>query len=197
MMMRAARLSGLFKHGAGWKSERGSQIVEFALSLPLLVFFVIGIFDFSNALSLKQKLTNAAREGARVAAADPASDLVGYTTAAPASVSDAFQVVDAYLIAERINDCGLVGASPTGPSGLTWTYSANGSGCPGSGIQLTINRGNLVSQTGGQTSGYLVTTMVTVTYPYNWQFSSVTGLFGRSFALPTTITTSAVTFNEN
>jgi len=36
--------------------------VEFALSLPLLVFFVIGIFDFSSAISLKQKLTNAARE---------------------------------------------------------------------------------------------------------------------------------------
>ena len=39
------------------------------------MLFVVGIFDFSNAVSLKQKLTNAAREAARVAAADPANDL--------------------------------------------------------------------------------------------------------------------------
>ncbi|MGB8729537.1 MAG: TadE family protein, partial [Candidatus Sulfotelmatobacter sp.] len=58
-----------------WADDHASQIVEFALSLPLLVLFVVGIFDFSGAISLKQKLTNAAREAARVAAADPASDL--------------------------------------------------------------------------------------------------------------------------
>ena len=49
-----------------WDDDRASQIVEFALSLPLLVLFVVGIFDFSGAISLKQKLTNAAREAARV-----------------------------------------------------------------------------------------------------------------------------------
>ena len=53
--------------------DSGTQIAEFALSLPLLVLFVVGIFDFSGAITLKQKLTNAAREGARAAAADPAS----------------------------------------------------------------------------------------------------------------------------
>ncbi|MFZ0759119.1 MAG: TadE family protein, partial [Candidatus Sulfotelmatobacter sp.] len=61
----------------GTTDDRAAQIVEFALSLPLLVVFVVGIFDFSGALTLKQKLTNAAREGARVAAADPANDLGG------------------------------------------------------------------------------------------------------------------------
>jgi len=198
-MLRAAKsLFRLFTcHAAACKGDRASQIVELALSLPLLVFFVVGIFDFSNALSLKQKLTNAAREGARVAAADPASDLTLYTTPAPASVSDAFQVVDAYLLSERINDCGLATATPTGPTGLTWTYAASGPGCPGSGIHLTVNRGNLVPQTTGQSTGYLVTTMVTITYPYSWQFSSASGLFGRSFIPPTSITTSAVAFNEN
>ena len=69
-----------------WTEDCASQVVELALSLPLLVFFVVGIFDFSGALTLKQKLTNAAREGARVSAADPASDM--YATV-PVSVSDA------------------------------------------------------------------------------------------------------------
>src|SRR5205809_5457764 len=34
---------------------QGSQIVEFAVALPLLVVFVVGIFDFGNAFSLKHK----------------------------------------------------------------------------------------------------------------------------------------------
>src|SRR5271163_4655866 len=116
-----------------WADDRASQIVEFALSLPLLVLFVVGIFDFSSAISLKQKLTNAAREGARVAAADPATDLA---TTVPASVWDAFWVVDNYLISEKINDCGLSGATPALSAGtLTWVATATGS-CPGNGITL-------------------------------------------------------------
>ena len=71
--------------------RRAAQIAEFALSLPLLVVFVVGIFDFSGALSLKAKLTNAAREAARAAAADPANDLGARSAfGCPASVSDAF-----------------------------------------------------------------------------------------------------------
>ncbi|MGO9170095.1 MAG: TadE/TadG family type IV pilus assembly protein, partial [Candidatus Sulfotelmatobacter sp.] len=69
------------------RNDCATQIAEFAVSLPLLVLFVVGIFDFSGAVTLKQKLTNAAREGARVAAADPANDLGNSSTAAlPVSV---------------------------------------------------------------------------------------------------------------
>src|SRR5580704_11066003 len=88
-----------------WANQDASQIVEFALSLPVLVLFAVGIFDFSGAISLKQKLTNAAREGARVAASDPANDLGGTALVAPASVADALYVVDNYLVSEKINDC--------------------------------------------------------------------------------------------
>src|ERR1700691_931699 len=101
--MRTIRLASgslsTFWMGAGGSSQ-GSQIAEFAISLPLLVLFVVGIFDFSGALTLKQKLTNAAREGARVAAADPGKDLSGSTSPVPASVGDALQVVDNYLVSE-------------------------------------------------------------------------------------------------
>ena len=38
-----------------WTDERASQIVEFALSLPLLVFFVIGIFDFSSEMCIRDR----------------------------------------------------------------------------------------------------------------------------------------------
>ena len=124
-----------------WTGESAAQIVEFAVSLPLLMLFVVGIFDFSNAVALKQKLTNAAREAARVAAADSANDLANPSTAVPASVGDAFQVVDNYLIADKVNDCGLATAASPAPTGLTWTYTSTGGGCPGTGISLLINRG--------------------------------------------------------
>ncbi|MGA8213560.1 MAG: TadE family protein [Candidatus Sulfotelmatobacter sp.] len=185
---RAALLASLKR---GWTDDCASQIVELALSLPLLVLFVVGIFDFSGALSLKQKLTNAAREGARVAASDPASDM--YATV-PVSVSDAIQVVDNYLLSEKINDCGL-GPTPPAPTQtqLTWTYAATGAGCPGSGIKIAINRGCSTQENGI----YLVDTCVTISYAYKWQYSSVSGLVGGSFAGPSTLTTTAGAFNEN
>ncbi|MGA9509844.1 MAG: TadE/TadG family type IV pilus assembly protein [Candidatus Sulfotelmatobacter sp.] len=178
----------------GWTDDCASQVVELALSLPVLVLFVVGIFDFSGALTLKQKLTNAAREGARVAAADPASDMYA---SVPVAVSDAFQVVDNYLLSEKINDCGLSGGgTPPTPtqSGLTWTYTSTGSGCPGTGITLAINRGYSPPPVNGV---YLIGTYVTISYAYKWQFNSVGGLVGTRFLGPSTIKTAAVAFNQN
>ena len=50
-----------------WRSERGQSLVETALALPLLLVVSIGIFEFGRAYQTWQVLTNAAREGARVA----------------------------------------------------------------------------------------------------------------------------------
>jgi Flp pilus assembly protein TadG len=49
------------------KSERGTAIVETAMVLPLLLLVSIGIFEFGRAYQTWQVLTNAAREGARIA----------------------------------------------------------------------------------------------------------------------------------
>ncbi len=50
-----------------WTSERGTELVEAALTLPLLLVVAVGIFEFGRAYQTWQVLTNAAREGARVA----------------------------------------------------------------------------------------------------------------------------------
>ena len=188
--------------------DRASQIVEFAVSLPLLVLFVIGIFDFSSAISLKQKLTNAAREAARVAAADPANDLSGSSLPMPVSVRDALQVVDNYLLSEKLNDCSLLSAAPAG-GGLSWSFNAT-TGCASPGLTLIVNRGYFFPQSStsqpsasctssapasGQTA--TVGTCVVLQYPYKWQFTSISGLLGGHFLGPTVITTTAVAFNEN
>jgi Flp pilus assembly protein TadG len=58
-----------------WACERGSQLVEFALVLPLLLLVVLAIADFGFIFQRFEVVTNAAREGARVAV------LPGYTVA--------------------------------------------------------------------------------------------------------------------
>jgi Flp pilus assembly protein TadG len=48
-------------------SERGAALLEVALTLPLLLLVAVGILEFGRAYQTWQVLTNAAREGARIA----------------------------------------------------------------------------------------------------------------------------------
>ena len=71
--------------------DRGAAAVEFALLLPLLLFLVFGIIDFGRALNAQITLTQAAREGARLAALGSPNVVSGTQAAAtglsPVSVS--------------------------------------------------------------------------------------------------------------
>jgi Flp pilus assembly protein TadG len=49
------------------RGRRGQALVEFALILPLLMLVLFGIVEFGRAWNAKQVLTDAAREGARLA----------------------------------------------------------------------------------------------------------------------------------
>jgi Flp pilus assembly protein TadG len=56
-------------------TERGAELIEFALIFPLLLLVMLGIVDFGFLFQRYEVLTNATREGARLAV------LPGYTTA--------------------------------------------------------------------------------------------------------------------
>src|SRR5574337_1153092 len=49
--------------------QAGAQLFEFAVILPVLMALAIGILDFATAFTIRQKLNNAAREAARLGAA--------------------------------------------------------------------------------------------------------------------------------
>lgn len=83
------------RFGQRLRAARGAQLVEFALVLPLLLLVVLGILDFGLLFQRYEAVTNAAREGARVAV------LQGYTTA------DVRTRVQQYL-----NDAGLNATIP-------------------------------------------------------------------------------------
>jgi Flp pilus assembly protein TadG len=77
-----------------WRSEEGAQLVEFALVLPLLLLVVLGIAEFGFVFQRYEVLTNAAREGARIAV------LPGYSTA------DVKARVSAYVTAGKVPTTG-------------------------------------------------------------------------------------------
>ena len=55
---------------ASARNERGQALVEFAIVLPMLLLLLLGIVDFARAWNVYEVLTDAAREGARIAVVD-------------------------------------------------------------------------------------------------------------------------------
>ena len=194
-----------------FRDDRAAQIVEFACTLPLMIIFVVGIFDFSGAFTLRQKLTNIARDAARAAASDPGTDLAAPTTALPASISDAFQLIYNYMVANNLNTCAITPASfVNGPGLASWNATGTGNGCPAGGLTIYINRGYYFPQTSttlpsvicaaqpavsGQVT--VLSTCVSIQYAYAWRFGRAASLLGSTTTLPTVITATAVAMNEN
>jgi len=175
--------------------ERGSALLEFAITLPILVVFLVGIYDFSGAFIQQQKLEQAAEEGAIVAGAQPMSDLV--PVLGKQSNPDSLQPVVAAIVNSLVGaniiatgSCVLPGNGS--PNGVQWTYTF--SGCP---LTIIINRGLVV---GGTTSNVVagLGTSVTVQYPYQWHFNSVIQLLsGSQFNLPINLSETAVVHNQS
>lgn len=53
--------------------RRGAAVVEFAIVAPIFFMVVLGIIEFGRMAMVQQVLTNASREGARIAVLDGAT----------------------------------------------------------------------------------------------------------------------------
>ena len=80
------------------RADSGAELIEFALTLPLLLLVVLGIIEFGFMFHEYEVVTNAAREGARIAvlpaysAADAQTRAVQYLQASglqPAQITPA------------------------------------------------------------------------------------------------------------
>jgi Flp pilus assembly protein TadG len=176
------------------RETRGAALLEFAIVLPLLVVFVVGIFDFSGAFNQKQKIEQAAQEGAIIAGAQPMSDIAS-SNSNPDSLQPVVTAVYNSLTASGVVPKGTC-APPVAPthsgSNLKWTYKITP--CPDD-LTITIDRG-WASASGSPAA---VGTMVTVIYPYHWRFNSVIQLLfpGPSgYAAITQVTESATVHNQ-
>jgi Flp pilus assembly protein TadG len=61
------------------RDTRGQAVIEFALVLPLLLVLMISVWEFARAWNIQQVLTDAAREGARVAVVGHGNGLAAAT----------------------------------------------------------------------------------------------------------------------
>ena len=56
------------------RRERGAALLEAAITVPIILLISVGIFEFGRAYQTWQVLTNAAREGARLAVINGSTD---------------------------------------------------------------------------------------------------------------------------
>lgn len=175
-------------------SAKGSALLEFAIVLPLLVVFIVGIYDFSGALNEKQKISHAAQEGAVVAGAQPMNDMAPPTP--PESLQPVLETIYNSLASNNVVPPGssLAGCTvtPSYVSGLKWSYAV--SSCTADTLQIDIDRGLLVDL--GPPASIL--TEVKVTYPYHWRFNSAIQLAvpGASYAPVTNLSETATVHNQ-
>ena len=87
------------------RSDEGAQLIEFALVLPMLLLVVLGIAEFGFLFQRYEVLTNAAREGARMAV------LPGYST--PIGQAAVTTRVQAYVAAGRVPVASGTPGNPT------------------------------------------------------------------------------------
>ena len=57
-----------------FRNQRGAALIETAITIPLVLLVSVAIFEFGRAYQTWQVLTNAAREGARVAVLEAYTD---------------------------------------------------------------------------------------------------------------------------
>jgi Flp pilus assembly protein TadG len=80
------------------RNRQGAAVVEFAIIAPLFFMMVFGMIEFGRAIMVQQVLTNASREGARVAVLD-------------SQTPTATQVKS--LVATYLQNAGITGATVT------------------------------------------------------------------------------------
>jgi len=97
------------------RRDRGAAAVEFALVLPLLLLIVFGIIDFGRALNAQITLTQAAREGVRLAA-------LGYSDAVVDARAQAAAPQLSGVAVTVAASC-LPGAGPAADAQVNVTYS--------------------------------------------------------------------------
>jgi len=178
------------------RDERGAALLEFAVTLPILVVFIVGIYDFSAAFDQKQKIAQAAQEGAIIAGAQPMSDIQNGATNPP-SLQPVVSAIFNSLVESGILTSGTCGApAAAAGTGLTWTYTISGCTTTASDVlTIIINRGWMAT-TGPPAS---IGTIVTVQYPYHWRFGSALQLLFPGpigYSTPTQLTETATVHNQ-
>lgn len=155
--------------------ESGQAIIELALTLPLLLVIVLGIFDFGLMFQRYEVVTNAAREGSRVGV------LPGY------AVGDAQERAKAYLSAGGIDASAAVVSAGCQTSGLALS---------GGTVCVSATKG--ASPTFGTPPKTVQQITTTVSYDHEFTFvGPIMNLLGGSLGTVRLLATSTMRLEAN
>jgi len=146
-----------------WGDVRGSQVLEFALILPFVVVLMTGVFDFGGAWTVRDKLTNAVREGTRLAVRQNTLDL---GQAQPPSITAIHDVISSYLSNAGMTQCPIDVGPTQAATGLAWNYTSSVPACGA--LLLSINRGYVGSPPLVVNGSTVIMTRISLQYPYNF-----------------------------
>ena len=145
------------------RNDDAAELLEFALALPLILVMLIGLLDFAHAYNIKQKLANAAREGARVGQSLGYSDTSNTSTTSVQTIKDD---VTNYLAGAGV-DTSFIGTSVSwtpAPSGVGTYYTTSG------GVNYGLKVERLYHVIDSATGADILSVKVTLNYPYNWSY---------------------------
>lgn len=95
------------------RHQKGQALVEFALVMPILIFFLLGVAEFGWLLNAQISITSAAREGVRAAAVLPTTEAARLTAAQNASINALTGTSGVTLTTSGINYTEVVQADNT------------------------------------------------------------------------------------
>lgn len=85
-------------------SARGQSLVEFALVFPIALLVILAIFDMGRAVFIYNGLTNAAREGARLAIVNQTESAIADRVATMSIGAEVTNLGDADFLAFKVED---------------------------------------------------------------------------------------------
>ena len=143
-------------------ARRGVAATEAAFVLPLLVLLMMGVWEVGRMVEVNQLLTNAVREGARLAAG-------GTQNNTPVTVAMVQAEVQNYMTAAGLPSAAVTGStvSLTNKSSNTWTDPSSASPLDWYQVSVTIPSGSAYnSLRWGLIS--TITGMTSITVTTNW-----------------------------
>jgi Flp pilus assembly protein TadG len=146
--------------------EGGNEVAEAALVLPLVFMVLLGIFWFGQAFSIYGTLTQAARLGARAAAAPVCSTCTSATTPG----QNAYSAIQTAFAAAHMDPTRLQPPTTT-PALLSCNNLVTGTvACDPTPTNVCVQESVLLSSTAGTTAAGVCGVSVSFQYPYQFWF---------------------------
>jgi Flp pilus assembly protein TadG len=151
-------------------SEHGAELVELAFILPFFLVMIIGIVDFGGAWAARDQIAGAAQSAVRVSVNNFNDTTNPQCGGNPCTVQAAVNGVVTSLTNAGLPTCGMDPANIAAAGGaFAWNDTAS---CGNGGtFTITVARAVPEVDTSSGTNTTVLTTQVTVSYPYTLKIS--------------------------